>query len=314
VHEVADYAELECWRYGNVSITAVARRLGRHEENDYNRGIPDRENAVMSSVTQGSEGGVPEEEAGPLIVEAAYREIEQRIDACGDGYPFSLQRSGYDLSEGGDGRHHRQVVYRFLLLATRLNMRSKHVHADIDGTELFEKLAAETAREYLGNRAESFAFGTASDEASFSARVNDLCERLQEGGEYLNRTPGAPVPRDGKVDLAAWKSFRDGLPGKVIAFGQCKTGTNWRDEVTQLQPDSFCGKWVRDPVHIPVRMFFISEAPARSRWYAETTDAGVLFDRCRVVDYSHCVDCRVFDQVVSWTKAAAEATGLPWRW
>ena len=265
----------------------------------------------MKSPVEGSEGGVPEEEAGPLIVEAAYREIEQRIEACGDGYPFSLQRSGCDLSDGGDDRHRRQVVYRFLLLATRLNMRSKHVHADIDGTELFEKLAAETAREYLGDRAESLVFGTASDEARFSARVNDLCERLQEGGEYLNRTPGAPVPRDGRVDLAVWKPFRDGLPGKVIAFGQCKTGTNWRDAVTQLRPDSFCGKWLRDPVHVPVRMFFISEAPARSRWYAETTDAGILFDRCRVVDYSNSVGDAVFEQVTAWTEAAAKETGLP---
>ena len=74
-HELADFAELLCWKGGSASATAVARDLGRLAENDYSE-------------------GVPEEEEIPGDVEGAFQEIERRIEASNGGYPFDLNRKG----------------------------------------------------------------------------------------------------------------------------------------------------------------------------------------------------------------------------
>ena len=295
-HELADFVELECWKRGAASITEILRAIGRLGENDYSM-------------------GVPEEEDGPVVVEGAYREIEQRKEACGDSYPFVIGRSGYSLSDDTQGRNIRGVIYRFLLLATRLNMRDYRVHANLDGTKVFERLAADTARNYFGERAESLVFGTSAGEGNFAGRINDLCRRIGEGGGLRLNAQHVQQQNDGRLDVAVWTPFRDGRAGKLIGFGQCKTGIRWRDHLTVLQSDSFCMKWFQSrPVHTPVRMFFVSEASRRSTWNNDAIDAGLLFDRCRVVDYSYDVNNTVFNEVSTWTKAAAAANGLPARW
>ena len=72
-HEVADFAELVCWRGGGTSLNEVRAVLGRLDENDYSE-------------------GVPEEEAITEVVEGAYSEIERRREGCRGGYPFSIDQ------------------------------------------------------------------------------------------------------------------------------------------------------------------------------------------------------------------------------
>ena len=86
----------------------------------------------------------------------------------------------------------------------------------------------------------------------------------------------------------------------------------------QLQPDQFCAKWLRErPPVVPLRAFFVSEAlsrsgdPSRRRWYEDSIDAGLLFDRCRIVDFCDSVAEEVLEEVRIWTEAAAEGTELP---
>ncbi len=294
-HELADYAELLCWQENLMSVTALSKLLGRLDENDYS-------------------DGVPEEDETDEVVKAAYVETEQRREVCRDGYPFVTGEQGYTLRTSQDTGNHRHTIYKYLLLATRLNMKNNRVHEGIDGALLFEELAAEAAREYLGARAESLVFGTAAGTADFQGKVNALCEKIREGNGFVNRDKAPPNENDGKLDLVAWKHFTDGLPGKLIAFGQCKTGTSYKDTLTQLQPDSFCRKWVQSPLILtPVRMFFVAEALPRSRWNNASYDAGVMFDRCRIVDFCDDISSDVLKKVTTWTKAAANAMSLPCR-
>ena len=291
-YELADYMELICWRDKVMSATSLSKLLGRLDENDYS-------------------DGVPEEEEASQIVEDAYCEIERRCEACRGGYPFVIGNKGYTLHASKCVGNRKHVIYKYMLLATRLNMKSNRCHAGMNGAFLFEKLAAEAAREYFGARAESLVFGTASD-ARFCEKVNDLCRRIREGDGFENCDEAAPTAQDGKLDVVVWKHFTDGRPGKLIAFGQCKTGTNYRDTLTQLQPDSFCKKWLRSsPVLNPIRMFFVSDALSRSHWRSKSVDAGLLFDRCRIVDFCDDINEDVLTKVATWTAAAAEATGLP---
>ena len=292
-HELADYAELICWRQGSTSSTALSRLLGRLGDNDYS-------------------GGVPEEETTDTDVEESYTEIEQRVMACRDGYPFKIMEPGYTLRANREGENYKHLIYKYLLLATRLNMKNNRVHADIDGALLLEDLSAEVAREYLGVRAESLVFGTAAGGTGFREKVDELCKQMKEGDGFVNRDGTPPREQDGRLDVVVWKHFTDSLPGKLIAFGQCKTGTDYRSTLTQLQPDSFCRKWLQSPLVItPVRMFFVSEALPRGHWYNVSSDAGLLFDRCRIVDFCDNISADILEKLRAWTAAASEATELP---
>ena len=286
-HELADYAEWVCWRDNGTSKTALLQDLGRLDENEYT-------------------GGVLEEEETPKFLEEAFVEIEGRRIACRDGYPFALGVTGNTLLMEERHEDHKHIIYKYMLLATRLNMTRNRRHADLDGTLLFEELAAEAAKSYFGARTEKMIFGTSVQSSSFPAKINALCIRMQEGDGFVNRDEIQPHEQDGGLDVVVWKPFADKMPGKLIAFGQCKTGTHYRHTLTYLQPDSFCGNWLSTPPTIPpVRMFFVTEALPRYNWNRTARKAGLLFDRCRIVDYLDDVSEETLTKVAAWTTTAA---------
>lgn len=289
-NEIADYAEMACWKNGSVSGTEVIRGMEKLEENDYTEGV-------------GEESDIE------VRVEEALSELRQRERACGDGYPFGWECEGQVLkldSRGGEQR----IVYLYLLLATRLNMKDSRCHASIDGTLLLEDLSAEVAKAYFGQRAESYVFGSSNRE-SFGHKISDLCGHLKEGGGF-RKEEGRPGMRDGGLDVVVWKHFADQSPGKMIGFGQCKTGTSYKDKLSKLQPDAFCDKWTMVPPALtPTRMYFVAEALSRdSGWRHDVIDAGLLFDRCRLVDYSGNCCPEVLGLLLKWTNAAAVAHDL----
>ena len=287
-HELADFVELVTWRDGRMSAVELTRSLGRLDEADYSE-------------------GVPEEDEVDARVETVFAELERRDEACAGGYPFSIGDSGQTV-RSKESVCERHMIYRYLLLATRLNMNDNRLHGGLDGTQLFEELAAESVRCYLGERSVSLVFGTVAHGNSFINRINDLCERLGEGGGFSTRSDRVLRQRDGKLDIVAWTPFSDRQSSKLTMFGQCKTGTHYKDQLTQLQPDSFCNKWLRSqPAVSPVRTFFVSEALPRSRWRDMAVDAGLLFDRCRIVDFSDTASADVLKKVQVWTAAAAAA-------
>ena len=291
-NELADFVELICWRDHLASATAISRLLGRLGEGE-------------------SSDGIPEEDTDQAVDEA-FVEIERRIEACGEGYPFIFGQEGSTLQATEEIGNPQHEVYKYLLLATRLRMNVHKNHVNIDGTQIFEELSAEVAKGYFGDRTKSLVFGTAAGSVDFPSKVDDLCDQLNEGGGYINNG-GSVRPRDGKLDVVAWKPFADDLPGKLIGFGQCKTGTYYEGELTQLQPDTFRDMWIRSPIIVPpMRMFFIAEALSsypEDRLYI-SRQAGILFDRCRIIDFCDVVDADVLAKVRQWTAFAATSVDL----
>ena len=285
-HEVADFVELSAWGDGSISTTALERTLGRLADDDYS-------------------DGVPVDNLETLVVDDTYIEVERRMASCRGGYPFDIDEQGYRLFVDDSISDQRCDIYRYLLLATRLNMNENREHAGIDGAALFERVAADVGRRYFGERANSRVFGVASGTGTFQQRVDSLCVDLREG-EGFRDSSRRSTSGDGKLDVVAWKEFADGRPGKLIAFGQCKTGTSYKDTLSQLQPDKFCSKWFQvQPAVTPIRMFFVAEALPDGGWYETATDSGLLFDRCRMVDYADGVSDETMRDVRRWTNAAA---------
>lgn len=124
---------------------------------------------------------------------------------------------------------------------------------------------------------------------------------------------GASVmAKDDKLDAVAWTPFSDSLPGQLIVFGQCKTGTNWGDLASQLQPEAFIKKWLQEPIVVnPIRAFCIAEAADRSRWKSICVSTGILFDRCRMVDYAEDPEQSLLEKITRWTLAAHQSIVVP---
>ncbi|MCP5519472.1 MAG: hypothetical protein H7A45_19690 [Verrucomicrobiales bacterium] len=269
-----------------------------------------------------------EEENFERPVSEAFQELAERIEHLGSArglYPFEL-RGGDELRARREARRpDGGCLYLFLLLATTLNMRDQRWHAELDGAELFERLSAEVARRYLGGpddpRVGALVFGTSragdvhSDESPtgstrFEAAVNDLCQRLGEGGHFRPRTDRSVRARDDKLDVVVWRGFSDRRGAKLVGFGQCKTGTAWGPELPRLNPDAFCRRWFDAPPAVtPVKLFFLTDR-VREDFIHHGIEAGVLFDRCRVLDYADRLPRELVSKCALWARTAATTVGL----
>jgi len=292
-HELADFAELLAWDKGSVSAREIEAYLSRLGENDQNFGCDDNDDETAAELDE------------------VMNEIERRAVACGGGYPFVLEREGTVLRHAPDNKDHRTHVYHYLLLSTRLNMTTDRVHAKIDGAGLLEEISAETVRCYLGpQRARSMVFGTAAP-GTFEDKINRLCRELGEGGSFRTLDTGSVDANDDKLDTVSWLPFADKTRSQLVVFGQCKTGTNWGGMVTQLQPSDFIKRWMSEPyMHDPVRAFCVVEAVNRARWVGHCVYSGILFDRCRIVDFCEKPGSVLLGKIKKWSAAAKATIGF----
>lgn len=291
IHELADFAEIRCWidstksSRGGLSDREIVRYLVQMDDNS-NSGVDDDEDAIRHKVSEVME------------------EISRRENICKGGYPFVQEYDGTVLKLASSRSKARQKkIYLYLLLCTRLDMRKKKIHADLDGTQLLERLSDHALKAYLGPDSKSMLFGTAA-QTNFKFRVEELCNMLGEGWPKSNlRTHTG----DGGLDTVGWIPFSDKNPGQLIVFGQSKTGTNWRDDTTRLQPRNFADLWLSDNFRVdPLRAYFVSESVDRSSWDRATIEAGILFDRCRLVNHSKKLPSSIYSEICKWTNAAAK--------
>ena len=291
--DLADFSELASWQGGSASDRHVSNQIAKSEENDHAEGVPETDELYED-------------------VQEAFRMVEDRVESYGSAYPFALDQTGRSLQLSANGGSLGQTVYKYLLLATRLDMNENKTHAGIDGTDLFEELCAEVARQYFGDGSRSLVFGTSSDIRSFSGRVQDLCVQIGEGNSYRNTSGGNPTAKDDGLDVVVWNPFSDARQGKLIGFGQCKTGTHYEEHFTRLRPEAFCKNWFDVmPAVGPLRMFFITDALPEDRWYKRSTYAGIIFDRSRLIELCGNVSAQTLAKMSMWTRAAAVANGLP---
>lgn len=290
IHELADFAELLALQNesDSVSVREILAYLGRAGDNEYNEGVDD------------------EDDINADALDEVMMEIDRRSKSCVGGYPFALDLKGTVLRHDRVDSSERAVIYRYLLLSTRLNMMADKVQAGIDGTGLLEEISAAVLRCYLGyNRAKSVVFGTAIG-GTFRDKVDALCGALGEGGGYEALDPGPVNANDDRLDSVAWIPFSDKREGKLIIFCQCKTGSSWREHTTQLQPDAFIRRWMKHRTFlvVPVRAFCVSESTCSNRWGGLVSYAGLLFDRLRLVDFLDCIEPNLLERVRTWNEAA----------
>ena len=171
----------------------------------------------------------------------------------------------------------------------------------IDGCEIFEFLAKETVLDYLGRgRAKALVFGTAVGNG-FKEKINMLARELNDGGGYKDRGVTEHA-KDAQIDIVAWIPFRDKSIGKLILFGQCKTGDSWQDQINQLNPECVHDYFVNFQDNTPLKAFFVSSAITRDgNWSLKIRRGGIFFDRCRIIDYLSEIPENLKNNIKIWT-------------
>ena len=302
VEDLADWLEIRTFRDrdGNCSHVELLRALQMSGTTD---ALDEEDEADAAHESEGE----PYEAA----VESAFTEIEDRFNACGaeDGmYPFALEADYIALAKDT-----RNSVYTFLLLLSRYGHKAGSKPAK-DGTKLFEEACAKSAEEYLGGahiaiKSCVFGFPRRGLPPGFKAALQKLCDELQEGDGPRNR-PNSRNQKDAGLDIVAWRNFDDARPGKLITFGQCATGRNWNEKLSDLQPLNWCDLWMRDrPAVPPVRMFFVPHRVSQKDWLPSSFNGGILFDRCRIARHSSLIETPLRKQLASWSKDVLSKIG-----
>jgi len=198
-----------------------------------------------------------------------------------------------------------KTTYTYLLLLSRFGEASGP--DGINGSVLFEDVAAAAAREYLGGDrtgAQVFKFGfpRTRTPAKFAPAVEELCARLFEGAGPRAR-PRLRYQKDAKLDLVAWVPMPDAQSGKVIGFGQCATGNDWKEKTTELQPTTWVKLWLLDAMPAdPLRLFFLPHRISADDWTHYSHHAGIIFDRCRLTAYASTLDLDLKVRVAAWNE------------
>jgi hypothetical protein len=213
-------------------------------------------------------------------------EFDRRGKAAQAGYPFERGDTSVRLRKAAS-----EFPAYFFCLALSYHGWKLRSGAPENPWLLFEELAFYSAKGYTGGNA--ILFGTSSrkgkkSKQNFKSNIQALVKALGEGETFTSKTFSS---KDSKLDLVAWKSFPDARSSQLIVFGQCAAGANWRDKLTELDPEAFWDAWmsggkgkVSSPLRslfMPHRIFDDEEWDNRARW------ARLLFDRCRVVAFAH---------------------------
>lgn len=267
ISELADFLEIKCLFSDeqSYSISSARSALAISSDEYRNEGIESEDDAILRRL------------------EDTLQEIEERIRRSNNKYPFSTERNQIRLNRLSSAFDY---VYLYLLLATRINMGTERITNEIDGALLFEELSSHVAKSYFGKNSNSIIFGTSTRDArSFREKIQYLLNSLNEGGTFKEPIGSTGKQNDGKLDIVVWKPFKDNRGSKLIGLGQCKTGTSWYGMLGQLQPSAFFGSYTTcSPYHDPIRLFFVAES-CTERWEETARIAGILFDRCRFMDY-----------------------------
>ena len=288
--EIADFWEVECLKKvdHSVSVVGLSKILG-----------------IMEDVQE------TEANADELLLESILQdtvtEIQRRIKSCSGNYPYKLDKRQNILSIDNTINEYYTWIYHYLLIATRNNMKVNRIKDELDGALIFEKLSKYVLTNYLGEKSVGVVFGTAEG-GGFFEKLSYLIKKLKEGVLHPRNRDITYTPQDDKLDVVAWIPFEDNQSSKIICFGQCKTGTNWKGTVTQLRVSNFLKKWfARHPGLDPIETFLITDVINHADFYHRTV-GNLFFDRCRLLNYSSVIDGEDewYSALKTWTKSVMD--------
>lgn len=248
-----------------------------------------------------------------------FNEIEDRKAAIAAGpttpvyatYPFELNGDLLKFTADLADPAYAGAVYLYMLAVTRSSMESEtRTLAGVDPTLHFEDVCEASLLRFWGGRdsnGDIFLLGTSGGRRTrFSLRITKLCKGLGEGTRW-NKKAKSPGAGDGGVDLVVWRRFQDKRAGGLVAFAQCKTGDGWANHLGRKNPNSFHTKYFHTHmVSDPMAIYMVPCRVPRDEWdnVIREHNKGLIFDRCRIVQYATDVKAATLRRCRLWLDAA----------
>lgn len=251
-----------------------------------------------------------------------FEELEFRREVLGRDYPFELDVSGqhWHLTRRDrplltpDGFSH--LFYAAALLVTAVKYEYLTIPKDHEllkfMPELMQVMAVLAAAEYVNGDVYWMGWPRPDETSKFLDALKTLISRLSVGRLISSNPAFDPaIVKDGSVDLIAWRSFKDGKPGKTVLYGQVASGKNWRSKPLHASIDpNFVGWFQNGPTSERLLSMFIPFMqhedckPTKQQVYNELLIAraekdersmGIIFDRLRITELASGVFSRVVE-------------------
>ena len=189
------------------------------------------------------------------VADGAVARMASRKRVLAATYPFELDDRGDVISFVVEELDLGQTAYLLSLLLSNL----RAVSPMLDGSEMhpsdqkvrelrqwFQYFATAALAAEIGGPAWSFGFPRPGG-TGFIGKLTEIWGVLKDGS--VKADPSAPEnPKDGGVDVFAWREQRDGLPGFLLAAAQVATGKDWKDKSIVSHMDRvFPGRWFERP-------------------------------------------------------------------
>jgi len=253
-----------------------------------------------------------EQEREQLIV-TTFEELAHREACLGSSYPFSVDPSqGILRYQGPESLEHPgKAVYLFCLISTAIREKRfqpatalRELEQTIGGC--FQICACVAAGEFVAGdssgpvtgHVSSFGFPRATGTA-FLPALRSTYARFGVGRVRDEIPEGLPLDlKDGGIDVIAWRTLPDRLPGRLYMLGQCASGMNWKSKSVVEYIEQFHGGWFTFiPAKFSIPAMFIpfpfhhdmqepksttfSETVHNRSWIEEQR-FGIIFDRLRI--------------------------------
>lgn len=213
-------------------------------------------------------------------------ELLQRIKKLKNIYPFTY--NGILLKVKRQKSFNRRWTYIFCLLLSYIGVKGgvKIRVWKQDITKLFEEVAGMAAKEFIsGKLAESKLLEFGHPRKSWTPETKGFGKALEVlrnsiGSGQIQKNPRTRWQKDAGLDIVAWRDFPDNRSTKIILFGQCAAGDDFRHKMHEIT--LFEGFFTMPHSHI--KSLFIPHEIDDTLWEDMTSYPylGILFDRSRI--------------------------------
>jgi hypothetical protein len=222
-----------------------------------------------------------------------FSEIARRRGLAEELYPFEVDDDGVEIRrrDGVD-----PTVYDFLLMISleRAPFRREDRYGEMNPA--FDLLAREALRSYLGPGATAVRFSWPTSDGRpelFPEAVTWLADELNLPELSKKRNPDK---KDGGLDVAAWRPFRDARPGFAVVLAQVTCEMTYEGKAARIPINQWKG-WIEfgsTPSTALVVPFAIPGAD--DRWETLRNADQIVLERVRLCELLAGIDLTVFDE------------------
>ena len=216
--------------------------------------------------------------------EGFFRNLKYRAAAFGSLYPFTVSDSLNQIKLRSCLSEH-QKLYVYLLMASSLRNFDKAVQTRIGNS--FECISAEALKRYVGENAEVHIFAanpSSRYRGNINVKVNELAQDLFEESLVRENPLSTNSSKDEGLDIVGWFPFEDESPNRLLIFGQCACGEDWRGKQSSSGYEAWSGL-IRLSIK-PVNSIFIPYCfrDSSGNWYAKhEIRMSLMIDRLRIM-------------------------------